>query len=156
MWPNRNWSAWAFIFQRRSRISSARFTPNAISSYLGSIGRLGKLILKGTYYENNTFSRIWGVIFGLWCSNMHTNFEKFHTWFSEWGMQFLKVPRLQLPNERVCFGAPSYVGRGHIWILPPTSPSPSNQSIAKIMWTSRRALGGDVHAYQKQGYSIQK
>jgi hypothetical protein len=52
---------------------------------------------------------------------------------------FLIVPRLQLPNERVSFGAPFYVGRGHIWILPPTSPPPSNQSIAKILWTSGRA-----------------
>jgi hypothetical protein len=52
---------------------------------------------------------------------------------------FLRVLRLQLPNERVSFGAPFYVGRGHSWILPPTSPLPSNQSIAKILWTSRRA-----------------
>ena len=43
------------------------------------------------------------------------------------------VPRLQLPNKRVNFGAPSYVGREYIWILPPTSPPPSNQSIAKIL-----------------------
>ena len=52
------------------------------------------------------------------------------------------------------FGAPSYVGRGHIWILPPTFPPPSKQSMAKILWTSRWALGGGVHAFQKQGYSI--
>ena len=32
--------------------------------------------LKGTYYENNTFPGIWGVVLGLWCSNMDTNFEK--------------------------------------------------------------------------------
>ena len=63
------------------------------------------------------------------------------------------VPRLQLPNKRVNFGAPSYVGREYIWILPPTTPPPSNQT--KILWTSWRALGGDVCAFQKQGYSIQ-
>ena len=51
---------------------------------------------------------------------------------------FLKVPRLQLPNKRVSFGTPSYVGRGHR-ILPPTSPLLSNRSIAKILWTSGRA-----------------
>ena len=32
--------------------------------------------LKGTYYENNTFLGIWGVVLGLWCSHTHTNFEK--------------------------------------------------------------------------------
>ena len=37
-----------------------------------------------------------------------------------------------------------------------TSPSPSNQTIATILWTSGRALGGDVRAFQKQGDSIQK
>ena len=52
---------------------------------------------------------------------------------------FLIVPRLQLPNERVSFGAPFYVGRGHGWILPPTSPLPSNQSIATILWTGGQA-----------------
>ena len=33
------------FFQRRSRIPTARFTPNAIFSYWGTIGRLGELIL---------------------------------------------------------------------------------------------------------------
>uniref|UniRef100_A0A8C4ZZL0 ATP-binding cassette, sub-family A (ABC1), member 4a n=1 Tax=Gadus morhua TaxID=8049 RepID=A0A8C4ZZL0_GADMO len=32
--------------------------------------------LKGTYYENNTFPWIWGVVLGVWCSHTHTNFEK--------------------------------------------------------------------------------
>ena len=40
-----NRSVWAFIFPRRSRIPSARFTPNVISSHLWTIGRLGELIL---------------------------------------------------------------------------------------------------------------
>ena len=35
--------------------------------------------LKGTYCENNTFPGIWGVVLGLWCSHMHTNFEKIYT-----------------------------------------------------------------------------
>ena len=34
----------SFFFQRQSRIASARFTPNAISFYLGTIGRLRELI----------------------------------------------------------------------------------------------------------------
>ena len=34
------------------------------------------MILKGTYYENNTSPGIWGVVLGLWCSHTHTNFEK--------------------------------------------------------------------------------
>ena len=34
-----------FFFQKHSRILSARFTLNAISSYWGTIGRLGELIL---------------------------------------------------------------------------------------------------------------
>ena len=38
-------SVWAFIFQRRSRIPDARFTPDFISSHWGSLGRLGELIL---------------------------------------------------------------------------------------------------------------
>jgi hypothetical protein len=53
---------------------------------------------------------------------------------------FLKLPRLQLPNERVSFGAPSYVGWGHSGILNPTSPLPSNQSIAKIVWNADEQL----------------
>ena len=57
---------------------------------------------------------------------------------------FLKVCRPQLPNEPVSFCAPSYVGMGHISILTPTPSTPSKQSIAKILWTSRRVLGGDV------------
>ena len=31
-------------------------------------------VLRGTYYENNTFPGIWGVGLGL-CSHTHTNFE---------------------------------------------------------------------------------
>ena len=85
--------------------------------------------LKGTYYANNTFPAIWG----LWCSHTHTNFD-----FFKWDMHFCKC-RLQLPTERVTFGDPFYVGRGHIWILPPTSPPSSNQSIGMILWTSGRA-----------------
>ena len=95
--------------------------------------------LKGTYYENNTFPGIWGVVLGLWFSNTHRNFEKSLYMIFWVRYAFLKVPRLQLPNERVSFGAPSYVVRGHTWILPPTSPLPSNQSIATILWTSGRA-----------------
>jgi hypothetical protein len=112
--------------------------------------------LKATYYANNTFPGIWGVILGLFCSHTHTNFEKSLYMIFWVTYAFLEVPRLQLPNERVSFGTPSYVGRGHIWILPPTSRPPSNQSIANILWNSRRALGGDVRAFKKQGYSIQK
>ena len=64
-------------------------------------------------------------------------------WFFWVRYAFLKVPRLQLPNVRVSFGAPSYVGRGHSWILAPTSPLPSNQSIDKIIRTSGQgALSG--------------
>ena len=33
------------FFQRQIKISTARFTPNAIFSYWGTIGRLGELIL---------------------------------------------------------------------------------------------------------------
>ena len=33
------------FFQRRRKIPTARFTPNVISTYLGTIGRLGELIL---------------------------------------------------------------------------------------------------------------
>ena len=99
------------------------------------------ILLKGTtYYEKNTFSGIWGVVFGLWCYHTHTNFEKSLYMIFWVRYAFLKVPRLHLPNERVSFGAPSYVGRGHIWIFPPTSPLPSNQSIAKILWTSGEQL----------------
>ena len=90
--------------------------------------------LKGTYYENNTFP--WGVVLGFWCSRTHTNFEKSLYMIFWVRYAFLKVSRLQLPNERVSFGAPSNVGRGHSWILLPTSPLPSNQSIAKILLTS--------------------
>jgi hypothetical protein len=36
---------WASFFQKRIRMPSARFTPDKISSYWGSIGRLGELIL---------------------------------------------------------------------------------------------------------------
>ena len=32
--------------------------------------------LKGTYYENNTFPGIQGVVLCLWCSHTHTHFEK--------------------------------------------------------------------------------
>ena len=95
--------------------------------------------LKGTYHENNTFPGIWGVVLGLWCSHTHTNFEK-RLYMIFWvRYAFIKVPRLQLPNERVSFGSPSYVGRGHSCILPPTSLLPSNKSIATILWTSGRA-----------------
>ena len=111
-------------------------------------------VLKGTYYEKNTFPWIWGVVLGLWCSHTHLKKGYLHDFWVRYA--FLKAPRLQLPNKQVSFGAPSYVGRGHIWILPPTSPSPSNQSIAKILWTSGRALGGDVIAGQGVRRSCRK
>ena len=76
--------------------------------------------LKGTYYENNTIP---GICFGSLVLPHAYKLLRY---------AFLRVPRLQLPNKRVSFGAGSYVVRGHIRILPPTCPPPSNQSIAKI------------------------
>ena len=58
--------------------------------------------LKGTYYENHTFPA---------CSHTHTNFESHpHDFLGE--ICISESTRLQLPNECVSFGAPSYVGRG--------------------------------------------
>ena len=50
------------------------------------------MILKGTYYENNTSPGIWGVVLGLWCSHMHTNFEKSLYMISLVRYAFLKYP----------------------------------------------------------------
>ena len=105
-----------------------------------------ELDLEGTYYEN-TFPGIWGVVLGLWCYHTHTNFEM-SPYMLFWARYaFLKVPRRHLPNERVSFGTYSYIWSGHICILPPTSPPPSNQSIDTILWTSGRGLGADVSAF---------
>ncbi|CAL8259664.1 unnamed protein product [Arctogadus glacialis] len=48
-----------------------------------------------------------GVLF--WVSGVPTRIQT----LKKGRYAFLKVPRLQLPNERVSFGAPSYVERGH-------------------------------------------
>ena len=40
------------FFERRSRIPSASFTPNAISSHWGTIGMLGELVLILIYINN--------------------------------------------------------------------------------------------------------
>ena len=62
--------------------------------------------------------------------------------FFKWDMHFWKYPAYSY--EWVSFGAPSYVGGGHIWILPPTSPSPSNQHrydfVDKRMSAEQRCL----------------
>ena len=92
--------------------------------------------LKGTHYKDNTFPGIWGV-FWVSGSYTHTAFEKSLYMIFSVRYAFLKVPPPTV-NERVSFGAPSYVGRRHSWIWPPTSLLPSNQSIAKILWTSGR------------------
>ena len=61
---------------------------------------------------------------GLWCSHTHTNCDKsLHMIFGV-RYAFLKVICLQLPNERVSFGAPSYVRRGHVLILTSHFPNP--------------------------------
>ena len=72
----------------------------------------------------------------------HTNFEI--SPYMIYICSFLKVPRQQSPNERVCFSADSYVGSRHILILPPTSPPPSTQSIDTQL--RRGELGGSPAA----------
>ena len=49
--------------------------------------------LKRTYYENNTFPGIWGVVSGLWCCHMHwiMSVHAFFEWaptVSRWASQF--------------------------------------------------------------------
>ena len=96
--------------------------------------------------KTTILSVLLGVVLGLWCSHMHTNFEISLYMIFLSGICIFESTPSTLPNERVSFGAR---------ILLPTSPRPSNQSIAMILWTSRRALGGDVRAFQKQGYATE-
>ena len=55
-------------------------------------------------------TKLLGVVLGLWCCHTHTNFEISLYMLFQVRYAFLKVPRLQLPNEQVNFGADSYVG----------------------------------------------
>ena len=57
--------------------------------------------LKGTYYENNTFPGIQGVVCGLWCSHTHIYFEKSLYMIFWVRYAFLEVPRWQLPKALV-------------------------------------------------------
>ena len=75
-----------------------------------------------------TLPGIWGVVLGLWCCNIQTHFQ-------------------------ALFSAYSYIGT-YICILLPNSPSPSNQSIDMILWTSGRALGGDVFVHFRSRENI--
>ena len=59
---------------------------------------LGKLLKRGHIMKTTLFLGF-GVLF--WVSGEPTRIQTLK-----------KVPRLQLPNERVSFGTPSYVGRG--------------------------------------------
>ena len=101
------------------------------------------MCLKRMYYEINTFPGIWGDVLGLWCSHTHTNLEKIMYMIFWVRYAFLRVPRLQLANERVSFGAPFYVGRGHILILPPTSPRPPIQDFVDQR-TSNSGVGSSA------------
>ena len=51
---------------RQSRIASARFIPNAISSYWGTIGRLGELILMLENLMKWNFHAMGPLIIALW------------------------------------------------------------------------------------------
>ena len=55
------------------------------------------------------------------------------------------------------FGTPSYVGRRHLWILPPTSPPPSNQSIYDFVdqrTSTGRSCSGDSIQKQVSNLSV--
>jgi hypothetical protein len=66
--------------------------------------------LKGTYYENNTFLGIWGVVLGLSCSHTHTNFEKDLYLIFLIEIYISESTSPTVTNKRVRFGAPC---RGH-------------------------------------------
>ena len=83
-----------------------------------------------------------GVLF--WVSQ---TLKKVHDFLSE---KCISASTLQLLNERVSFGAPSYVGRGHIEYYLPLPPSLQSEHSYDFVdqWTSSSGGGNSAAAQQ--------